>query len=134
MARAKAGNTFSNQFTILPKVFENSKQETLQGKQMSVDLISVKSNFARNKTIVLDNGALVLQFDKKGIAEFPKHKLSILENEMKCKPGRYTILTNIVAQNTDVTEPVAVLVDVIDEEDDEPIVVKKTTKKNKENK
>jgi hypothetical protein len=61
--------------------------------------VTVKSNYARDRVVVVGNGDLVLNFDRNGIAVIPAHKAYLLDAEMIARPGRYTILqqTNAVA-------------------------------------
>ena len=67
-------------------------------------MAQIKSNFARNRVISLNNGELVLDFDSKGLADCPDHLLHVLAVEMRFKPNRYTI----VSREEPVVSPVEV--------------------------
>jgi len=67
-------------------------------------MAQIKSNFARNRVVSLNNGELVLDFDAKGLAECPDHLLHVLEVEMRFKPNRY----EIVSRQEPVASPVEV--------------------------
>lgn len=55
--------------------------------------LRVKSNYARNKTLVLGpNNNLVLHFDRHGVAAFAAHLLPVLQAEMQMRPGRFRVL------------------------------------------
>jgi len=64
--------------------------------------LRVKSNYARDKTIVLGaNNELILRFDRHGYAVFPAHFLPVLETVMYYKPGRY----RVVKEDAEAVEP-----------------------------
>lgn len=56
-----------------------------------MSVLVVKSNFARNKTILLD-GRHPLAFDQFGEARMPAHLREALEVEMRNKPGRFWVV------------------------------------------
>lgn len=58
-----------------------------------MDTLTIKSNFARDRVIVLGSGTLVLAFNQEGLATMPKHLLPVLQKEMRVRPGRYTVVT-----------------------------------------
>lgn len=73
--------------------------------------VTVKSNYARDRVVVVGNGDLVLNFDRNGIAKMPAGKRYLLEPEMTARPGRYTILEDVVLV-APVVAPEAVEVEV----------------------
>lgn len=56
--------------------------------------VRVKSNFARDRVVMLGNGQLVLRFDAQGFATMPEHQLHLLNAEMRSRPGRYQVLSD----------------------------------------
>lgn len=66
--------------------------------------ILIKSNYARNRTILLSNNQTVT-FDTSGHAKLPAHLLEVFTQEMNNKPGRYFIVNE--SAPAFVPEPVA---------------------------
>lgn len=89
MARA-AGRR--NEAKLKQEIFQKSREgrhETPWGNPMK--MIKVTSNYARNRTIMVAGGQLILHFDQQGVAELPEHKLDLLKAEMRVRPNRYFI-------------------------------------------
>lgn len=52
--------------------------------------LTIKSNYARDRVVTF--GDLVLRFNGQGIAKVPSHQRSVIQAEMRVRPGRYTIV------------------------------------------
>lgn len=75
------------------KLYEISTKQQATSVEVPMKTLKVFSNFARSRTIVLGpKSELVLQFDEHGAAYFPDHLLPILEDVMRTKPGRFTLV------------------------------------------
>lgn len=66
----------------------------LTNKGTSMEELKVRSNFARNRTILLD-GKYGVTFDGQGIARIPGNLTEAFNREMAARPGRYTILETV---------------------------------------
>lgn len=114
------------------ELFEESKKDQpVIGDTMKK--LQVKSNYARDRVVVLDNGKLVLHFDHRGVAEMPAHKLEVLQREMVARPGRYKVLEEeaapaavevdeetIVTMRAQVESALAALTEDDEDDEDEP--------------
>lgn len=75
------------------KLYELSTKQQPTSIEVPMKTLKVFSNFARSRTIVLGSKSeLVLQFDEHGTASCPEHLLPILEDVMRAKPGRFTLV------------------------------------------
>lgn len=72
----------------------------------------VKSNFARNKTILLD-GRYPLVFNDSGEAKMPAHLREALEVEMRMKPNRFWVVEPDVEAAPVVEQPAPVVVEEV---------------------
>lgn len=81
--------------------------------------VQVKSNFARNRTLILGSRSeLVLRFDRHGVASCPTHLLPILQEEMRRRPGRFRVLSEERApvEQTPLAEQVSEMLEKLDAE------------------
>lgn len=92
-------------------------------RKVEMDTVDVKSNFARDRVEVFGNGDLILRFDQNGIAKMPTHKMYLLEQVQRARPGRFTV----VRPQAPASPPVAA--EVVPIPVAAPIVVKPTPKK-----
>lgn len=68
--------------------------QQIPAKQESVmSDLKVKSN-VKNRVILLD-GRIPLVFDSDGIGKLPAHLLPVLELEMRMKPGRFSVVSDV---------------------------------------
>jgi len=90
VAKRRAGRRSIQQ--LQARLYEKSREglSTSSGNDQMKSL-KVRSNFARDRVIVLGNGELVLHFDGSGLATFPEHLLPLLQAEMRSRPGRYRL-------------------------------------------
>jgi hypothetical protein len=94
-ADSKSGK---NLFQVRLDMAEALKQETRRERLSMSDLL-VKSNYARNRVVMLD-GRHPLVFNDKGVAKLPSHLCELFEREMAAKPGRYTYVAVSPPQTT----------------------------------
>lgn len=57
--------------------------------------VKVKSNSLRDCTEVLCGGQLIMKFDGEGHCSLPTHKLELLKQVQRARPGRYTVVTAV---------------------------------------
>lgn len=91
-------------YDVRMKLNETLKKSVVEQKvEHNMAEISVRSNYARNRTILLSNNQTIT-FNAEGIAKLPSHLLEVFEKEMANKPGRYSF----------VEEPISSVVGVLD--------------------
>lgn len=87
-ASSKAGKSFAEARLDLAKVLNKEVQK----RDTTMSDYVVTSNYARNRTILLD-GRYPLTFDGEGCARLPAHLLGAFSREMFARPGRYSFAT-----------------------------------------
>lgn len=96
MAESASQKQFAYQHQVAKNIYETSLSSSLEIKAQKAPMLTVKCNYARDRAIVINNGELILVFDRDGFARIPASSLSVLEIEMKHRPGRYQILGETV--------------------------------------
>lgn len=105
---------------IYNEVYEKSRNpENFESRSQPMKRVQVKSNFARNRTLILGSRSeLVLRFDRHGVASCPTHLLPILQEEMRRRPGRFRVLSEERApvEQTPLAEQVSEMLEKLDAE------------------
>jgi hypothetical protein len=79
------------------------KQEPRREYEEFYPMLTIKSNFARNRTVLLGGGTASLHFNAEGIATTPAHNRELVKVLQRARPGRFTI----VGGDAVATSPVA---------------------------
>ena len=80
-------------------------KEVLPKKESTMSDFVVNSNYARNRTILLD-GKYPLTFNADGQARLPAHLMGAFSREMAARPGRYSFApVGMPAEEPVVPEP-----------------------------
>lgn len=111
LQKVKGGKSGKGEFEVRQNMLKVLKQETRTTQEEPMSALVVKSNFARNKTILLD-GRYPIVFDAHGEARMPAHLRAALEVEMRNKPGRFWVVEEVAPAEV---EPVAVIPAVVEE-------------------
>lgn len=123
-------------------IMQTRFQPTPQVQKNHMITVDVKCNYAKDRTLVLAGGELILQINKDGIAKVPVHQLPLLRQIQHARPGRFTIVEApeahakpVPAQEpAPVQEPVVVVQNEViykTEEKSDTVMAKKLIKKAK---
>ena len=104
-----SGDTMCGPCAMVPKDYgDNVKSKSAVKRNLKKDLVkqeprhiyeefypmlTIKSNFARNRTILLGGGPTALHFNAEGIATTPAHNRELVESLQRTRPGRFTIVS-----------------------------------------
>lgn len=77
------------------KLFQKSREGHNLPWGNPMKMLQVRSNYARNRVVLISGAELILHFDSHGLAEMPEHKVDLLKAEMLVRPGRYSIVESV---------------------------------------
>lgn len=69
-----------------------SMQPAPQAQDIEMSTVDVKCNYAKDRVEVLCGGKLILKFDKDGICKMPTHKMPLLKQVQRARPGRFKVV------------------------------------------
>lgn len=128
MMESNSKKQFSHQSKVSKEIWDTSLSSTVKRTAQVAPMLTVKSNYARDRAVVINNGELVLVFDSEGIAKMPAHKREALQIEMTYRPGRYQIFEETVEKPVVEATPEP----VIEETKTESVVETKSEEKQEE--
>lgn len=71
----------------------SAEQSTTLNRSKPMSFITVKSNFARNRTITIGpRNECTMTFDHEGLAKVPAHQRPLVDQLMKVRQGRFKIV------------------------------------------
>lgn len=86
----KPKNAVKSSESIRMNIMQMAGQSTPANKEVPMKMVKVKSNSARDKVLYIRG--LCLAFNNEGIAEIPAHQEAVIRDEMRVRPGRFSIV------------------------------------------
>ena len=103
-------------------IYRASLSSHSEFKAQKAPMLTVRSNYARGRAVVINNGELILTFDNEGIAKLPSHLRHVLDVEMTHRPGRYQVLEETVDAPVIEATPEPVVEEKVEEVEIKPVL------------